>query len=75
MSYPARVRLTAINTFTNHPEIFLVQPLVADQELDGKVSGVGYWEGACSVLNENKTVVGRAYMELTGYGESLNGKF
>ena len=75
MSYPARVRLTAINTFTNHPEIFLVQPLVADQELDGKVSGVGYWEGACRVLDENKKEIGRAYMELTGYCESMSGKF
>ena len=52
-----------------------MQPFVADQELTGKVGGVGYWEGASRVLDENKKEIGRAYMELTGYGESLKGKF
>ena len=73
--YPARVRLEAVNPATVRPEIFIVQPVVADQELTGKVGGVGYWEGACRVLDENKHEIGRAYMELTGYGESLKGKF
>jgi len=53
----------------------MIQPLVADQELTGKVGGVGYWEGACRVLDENKKEIGRAYMELTGYSESMKGKF
>ncbi len=73
--YPSLVRLQAINPATSRPESFMVQPLVADQELTGKLGGVGYWEGACRVLDENKTVIGRAYLELTGYGESLRGKF
>jgi predicted secreted hydrolase len=73
--YPSQVKLEAKNLFTGKPETFIVQPFVADQELIGKVGGVAYWEGACRVLDENKKEIGRAYMELTGYGESLKGKF
>jgi predicted secreted hydrolase len=73
--YPSLVRLEAMNPATGKTGIFIVQPVVADQELTGKVGGVGYWEGACRVLDENKTEIGRAYMELTGYAKSLEGKF
>jgi predicted secreted hydrolase len=73
--YPSLVQLTATNPASGKSEIFIVRPFVADQELTGKVGGVGYWEGACRVLDENKKEIGRAYMELTGYGESLKGKF
>ena len=73
--YPSLVKLEAINPVTGKPEIFIVQPIVADQELTGKAGGVGYWEGACRVLDGNKKEIGRAYLELTGYGESLQGKF
>ena len=73
--YPSLVQLTAENPVTSETEIFMVQPCVADQELAGRVGGVAYWEGACRVLDKNKKEIGRAYMELTGYGESLNGKF
>ncbi len=73
--YPSLVQLKAVNPTTGQPEIFIVQPFVADQELTGKVGGVAYWEGACRVLDENQKEIGRAYMELTGYGQSLKGKF
>ncbi len=73
--YPSLVELSAQNPETGGKEHFIVQPFAADQELAGKVGGVGYWEGACRVLDENKREIGRAYMELTGYGESLKGKF
>jgi predicted secreted hydrolase len=73
--YPSLVELSAENPVTGKIENFIVQPFVADQELVGKIGGVGYWEGACRVLDENKKEIGRAYMELTGYGESLKGKF
>ena len=74
-NYPAQVRLDAVNPATGRTESYIVQPFVVDQELVGKIGGVGYWEGACRVLDENKKEIGRAYMELTGYGESMNGKF
>ena len=73
--YPALVRLEAKNPATGKTETFIVQPFVADQELTGKVGGVVYWEGACRVLDAQEHEIGRAYMELTGYGESMKGKF
>ncbi len=73
--YPSLVQLTAENPGTGKMETFIVQPFAADQELIGKAGGVGYWEGACRVLDENKKEIGRAYLELTGYSESLKGKF
>ena len=72
--YPSLVELSAENPVTGKTENFIVQPFVANQELVGKVGGVGYWEGACRVLDENKKEIGRAYLELTGYIESLNEK-
>jgi predicted secreted hydrolase len=73
--YPSLVRLTATNPATDKPEVFIIQPEVSDQELANPGGGVAYWEGSCRVLDENKKAIGRAYMELTGYGESLKGKF
>jgi predicted secreted hydrolase len=73
--YPSLVRLEAMNPAKGKTEVFFVQPFTADQELTGKVGGVGYWEGACRVMNENKKEIGRAYMELTGYSKSLKGRF
>jgi len=73
--YPSLIELTAENPLTSKKEIFIVQPFVADQELVGKAGGVGYWEGASRVQDENKKEIGRAYLELTGYSENLKGKF
>lgn len=73
--YPAKMQLEAVNPQTGRWETFVVEPLVADQELGGKIGGVGYWEGACRVRAADGREIGRAYMELTGYGQSLEGKF
>jgi predicted secreted hydrolase len=73
--YPALMRLSAVNPVTGKTEDFTIQPVAADQELAGQAGGVGYWEGDCRVLDDNKKEIGRAYMELTGYEESIKGKF
>ena len=52
------------------PFVFKVRPLLRRQELVGKLGGISYWEGACDVFENNKPI-GEAYMELTGYHESL----
>ncbi len=52
-----------------------IQPFADDQELHGSIGDFAYWEGACRVLDENGEPIGLAYTELTGYAESLNGKF
>jgi len=46
---------------------WLIEPLMDDQELDGRAStGTIYWEGAVRAKLEG-VVVGRGYLELTGY--------
>lgn len=51
----------------------LVEPLVADCELRTEGStGVTYWEGPVRVSG---STTGRGYAELTGYADSLGGRF
>ncbi|HMI74173.1 MAG TPA: lipocalin-like domain-containing protein [Steroidobacteraceae bacterium] len=48
-----------------------LQPLLDDQENDTRLStGAIYWEGAVRAYEQDK-LVGRGYLELTGYGERL----
>jgi predicted secreted hydrolase len=50
---------------------FELEPLFADQENDTRLSsGAIYWEGAVRASVRHR-VVGRGYLELTGYGERL----
>jgi predicted secreted hydrolase len=50
---------------------FDLQPLLDDQENDTRLStGAIYWEGAVRAY-EQRRLVGRGYLELTGYGETL----
>lgn len=48
-----------------------LKPLMADQEIDARASTGGfYYEGAVELLDGDQ-VIGRGYLELTGYGEPL----
>lgn len=50
---------------------FSLQPLLDDQENDTRLStGAIYWEGAVRAYRQGK-LIGRGYLELTGYGERL----
>jgi predicted secreted hydrolase len=49
-----------------------VRPEFAAQELRTQTTGVDYWEGAVAVAG---SASGRGYVELTGYGGTLSGKF
>jgi predicted secreted hydrolase len=50
---------------------FDLEPLIDDQENDTRLTtGAIYWEGAVRAY-EQRRVVGRGYLELTGYGERL----
>jgi predicted secreted hydrolase len=54
-----------------------VTPLLPDQELrTGRSTGVTYWEGAVTVRGtlRGRSVTGRGYVELTGYGGPLLGR-
>jgi predicted secreted hydrolase len=48
----------------------VLRPLMDDQENDARGSvGMLYWEGAVEALDATGRIVGRGYLELTGYGE------
>jgi predicted secreted hydrolase len=50
---------------------FDLEPLLDDQENDTRLStGAIYWEGAVRAY-ERRQLIGRGYLELTGYGERL----
>ena len=50
---------------------YAITPLLDDQELDSRAStGTIYWEGAVR-LSQSGRLVGRGYLELTGYGGAL----
>lgn len=52
-------------------KLFELRPLFDDQELDARhSSGTVYWEGAVTASVEGR-IVGRGYLELTGYGAAL----
>ena len=69
--YPARVRLAAGDPETGQRRVFVLEPLATDQELLGGRGGLPYWEGACDVRTEEGRVVGRAFLEMTGYAGNL----
>lgn len=65
IQYPVSVRVRV------GPRELELQPLIEDQESDTRLSsGAIYWEGAVRAYEEQR-LVGRGYLELTGYGERL----
>jgi predicted secreted hydrolase len=64
-TYPVAMRIDA------GPITFELEPLMDDQELDSRASvGTVYWEGAVRAT-AGERVVGRGYLELTGYWQPL----
>jgi hypothetical protein len=54
------------------PALPALQALLDSQELDSRNStGAIYWEGLCEVFDSNKRLVGRGYLEMTGYASPL----
>jgi predicted secreted hydrolase len=49
---------------------FTLRPLMDDQENDARGSvGILYWEGAVEAVDSAGKLLGRGYLELTGYGD------
>jgi predicted secreted hydrolase len=52
--------------------VITLRPLMDDQENDARGStGTVYWEGAVSAFDAQNQLVGRGYLELTGYGAKI----
>ena len=53
-------------------DYYTVKAMVDNQELDSRQStGAVYWEGLCEVWDSNQRLVGRGYLEMTGYAGAL----
>ena len=53
-------------------DFYTVRALVDNQEMDSRAStGSIYWEGLCEVWNSNQQLVGRGYLEMTGYAAPM----
>ena len=75
VQYPNRVGLTMTDPATGAVVELHLEPLAPNQELDGGLSGIPYWEGACRVVDAKGREVGAAFLELTGYAGALGGRF
>ena len=73
LSYPTSVKIAAIHPIAGQVSYYL-RPLLANQEFLGNRADNAYWEGACEVLDEDGVVIGRAYLELAGYGGGLGAR-
>jgi predicted secreted hydrolase len=53
-------------------DFYTVKAVLDNQELDSRNStGAIYWEGLCEVWDSNQRLVGRGYLEMTGYASKL----
>ncbi len=53
-------------------DFYTVRAVVDNQELDSRAStGAIYWEGLCEVWDSNRNLVGRGYLEMTGYAAPI----
>jgi predicted secreted hydrolase len=60
--YPSKIELNI------DKESYIFEPTLTNQELVSQRSGgISYWEGSCSVRNREGALIGKAYLELTGY--------
>ncbi len=69
--YPNEVRIEAYQPSSGRTLTYRLRPLLDRQEFRGLRNNNPYWEGACEVLDGEGAVIGRAYLELAGYGGGL----
>jgi predicted secreted hydrolase len=64
--YPVEWRLSTPG------QVYTVKAVIDPQELDSRAStGAVYWEGLSELLDHQGTLVGRGYLEMTGYASPL----
>jgi predicted secreted hydrolase len=53
-------------------DFYTVKALVDNQELNSsQTTGAIYWEGLSDLFDSNGKLVGRGYLEMTGYAKPL----
>ena len=73
LTYPTDVLIRARHPIEGEKS-YRLRPVLDDQEFYGNRADNAYWEGACDVLNAGGQVIGRAYLELAGYGGGLGAR-
>lgn len=71
IEYPNEVVIRARQPSSGELRTYRLRPLLQSQEFRGLRNNNPYWEGACAVLNAEGDSIGRAYLELAGYGGGL----
>jgi predicted secreted hydrolase len=69
--YPNSVLITAHDPANNELQQFHLVPRMQQQEFIGNAADNPYWEGACWVYDEAGMRIGKAYLELAGYGGDI----
>lgn len=64
--YPIRPEIETFDPRTDQAVTLRFRPLLEDQEVRSRL-GIVYWEGAGDIYNEGGALVGRSFLELTGY--------
>lgn len=72
--YPTAVTIRAIHPEVGDARVYRLQPILDAQEFIGNRGDNAYWEGACEVLDAEGRSIGRAYLELAGYGGGLGNR-
>lgn len=68
--YPVSVTVRATDPRDGTEKTYRLEPFLKNQEMGGD-SGNAYWEGACKVTDAKGRSLGKAYLELAGYGDGL----
>ena len=74
-TYPVSPLIITTDPESGESRHLRLVPLMEAQEMVGAAGGVSYWEGACEVRDEiTGKIVGRAYLEMTGYADDIGAK-
>ena len=74
VTYPVQWAIEVTHKPANSSQTvrYIVKAVVDNQELDSRQStGAIYWEGLSELLDSTNMVLGRGYLEMTGYGSPL----
>lgn len=73
-TYPNTVTIRATHPPSGQERVYRLRPFFNKQEFVGNRGDNAYWEGACEVLDGDGRRIGRAYLELAGYGGGLGSR-
>jgi putative ABC transport system permease protein len=73
IEYPTALQIKTTDPQSGQQIQLNLEPIFDHQELILKSGVSNYWEGACKVKDANGNTIGRAYLELVGYGGKMDG--